>query len=194
MSEPAARRTTADEVTPSATALHALSHPLRLRLLGLLRVDGPATATGLAARTGTSSGATSYHLRQLAAHGFVEDDEGDGDARTRWWRAVHRSTATGHPQDDEGRAAVDAFAQAVAIVHAEGLQRAVEERPLLPERWREASTLSDWVRRLRPEHAQALTEQLVALLDAVEDDDHPDARPVSIRLHAHPWPGSVTGA
>ncbi|WP_370190173.1 helix-turn-helix domain-containing protein [Aeromicrobium sp.] len=181
-------------VVPSAHALRALSHPLRLRLLGLLRIDGPSTATSLAARTGTSSGATSYHLRQLAAHGFVEEAEGDGDARARWWRAVHRSTSTSAPRDADELAAVDAFGQAVAVVHAEQLQRAVEEYPLLPEEWRSASTLSDWVRRLRPERARALTEQLVELLSAVEDDDHPDARPFSVRVHANPWPGSVTDA
>jgi DNA-binding transcriptional ArsR family regulator len=184
----------ADDVTPSPTALRALSHPLRLRLLGLLRIDGPATATELAVRTGTSSGATSYHLRQLAAHGFVADAGDDTDARTRRWRAVHRSTSTGSPDDAEGRAAVDAFAQAVAVVHAEGMQRAVEEHPLLPEAWRAASTLSDWVRRLRPETLQRLVERLEAELDDLGDEDHPDARPVVLRLHAHPWPGSVSEA
>ena len=50
-------------VVPDATALKALAHPVRLRMLGMLRVDGPATATQLAARLGLNSGATSYHLR-----------------------------------------------------------------------------------------------------------------------------------
>lgn len=182
------------DVTPSPTALRALSHPLRLRLLGLLRLEGPATATDLAARTGTSSGATSYHLRQLAAHGFVEDAGDDTDARTRRWRAAHRSTSTAAPRDADELAAVDAFAQAVAVVHAEQMQRAVEEYPLLPEEWRAASTLSDYVRRLRPEAAQRLVERLEAVLEEVQDDDHDDARPFVVRLHANPWPGTVTGA
>lgn len=72
--------------------MRALAHPLRGRLLGLLRLDGPSTATLLGQRVGESSGATSYHLRQLAVHGFVEDVEGAGRGRERWWRAVHRST------------------------------------------------------------------------------------------------------
>lgn len=180
------------DVTPSPTALRALSHPLRLRLLGMLRLDGPATASELAVRTGTSSGATSYHLRQLAAHGFVEDAGDDTDARTRRWRAAHRSTSTAAPRDADELAAIDAFAQAVAVVHAEGMQRAVEEYPLLPEAWREASTLSDYVRRLRPGTARRLVQRLEAVLEEVEDEDHPDARPVVVRLHANPWPGSVT--
>lgn len=184
---------TADSVTPSPTGLRALSHPLRLRLLGLLRLEGPATASELAARTGTSSGATSYHLRQLAVHGFVEDAGDDVDARTRRWRASHRSTSTGSPRDADELAAVDAFAQAVAVVHAEQMQRAVEEFSLLPPAWRSASTLSDYVRRLRPETAQRLVERLEAVLEEVQDEDHPEARPVVVRLHANPWPGSVTG-
>lgn len=56
-----------------AHSLRGLAHPLRIRLLGDLRLHGPATASQLAERLGESSGATSYHLRQLAAYGFVED-------------------------------------------------------------------------------------------------------------------------
>src|SRR5689334_12619211 len=65
---------TGSVVRPDGRSLRALAHPLRLRLLGLLRMDGAATASQLAARTGQSSGATSYHLRQLAAYGFVIEE------------------------------------------------------------------------------------------------------------------------
>ena len=61
-------------VRPDSRQLRVLAHPLRSRLLGALRHGGPATATALAARLGTNSGATSYHLRQLAEAGLVEDD------------------------------------------------------------------------------------------------------------------------
>ncbi|BFO21324.1 hypothetical protein SHKM778_77120 [Streptomyces sp. KM77-8] len=61
-----------------------------MRLLNTLRRNGPATASQLAARLGESSGATSYHLRQLAAHGFVEDAPEHGKGRERWWKAVHK--------------------------------------------------------------------------------------------------------
>ena len=80
------------EITTEA-ALHALAHPLRLRLLGLLRIDGPATASGLAKRVGESSGSTSYHLRQLAVAGFIEEAPELGTKRERWWRAAHRETS-----------------------------------------------------------------------------------------------------
>jgi DNA-binding transcriptional ArsR family regulator len=80
---------------PTATrtdvnAMRALSHPLRLELLDRLRTEGPATASLLAQRIGESSGATSYHLRQLARYGFVEEDVRDAKGRERWWRHRER--------------------------------------------------------------------------------------------------------
>ena len=63
-----------------------------MRLLGLLRTYGPATATSLAAELGLTSGALSYHLRQLEKYGFIVEDSERGNRRERWWRAAHRST------------------------------------------------------------------------------------------------------
>src|SRR6188768_684937 len=67
-------------------AIRVLAHPLRSRLLTLLRAHGPATATDLARQLDTNTGATSYHLRKLASVGLVEETE-DGRGRERWWRA-----------------------------------------------------------------------------------------------------------
>ncbi|MGK3961059.1 helix-turn-helix domain-containing protein [Sorangium sp. So ce118] len=180
-------------ITPTLQALRALSHPVRLRMLGLLRSEGPATATTLAARLGLNTGATSYHLRQLAQHGFIVDDEGRGNARDRWWKAAHRSTRTAPADDPDAQAAQDAFLRAVAVVHAEQLQRAVEEAELLPARWRRASTASDWALRLTPRRAQALVEALEALVEGAEEDDDPDAGEFVVMLHAFPRPGTVAG-
>ena len=68
------------------TSVKVLAHPLRSRLLGALRLGGPATATALAARLGTNSGATSYHLRRLEDVGLVTDT-GEGSGKQRWWAA-----------------------------------------------------------------------------------------------------------
>jgi DNA-binding transcriptional ArsR family regulator len=72
--------------------LKAISHPLRLRLMGALRTAGPATASELGRRLGESSGATSYHLRQLERFGFVGDDAEQPSGRERRWCALHDST------------------------------------------------------------------------------------------------------
>lgn len=78
-------------LTPAT--VKAVTHPIRLRLLVLLRGDGPATASGLGARIGHSSGVTSYHLRVLADAGLVAEATELGDRRDRWWRARHEGTA-----------------------------------------------------------------------------------------------------
>ncbi len=185
-------------ITPGPEALRALSHPVRLRLLGLLRMDGPSTASALAVRLGLNSGATSYHLRQLAQHGFVVDDAERGNGRDRWWSAAHQSTQVS--TDDSSPDAVtdrdtnDAFLQAVAIVRTEQLQQAVEERPLLPADWRAASTISDWGLVLTPVRARKLMEAMSAVVAGWEEDetDTEGAAPFVVALTTHPRPGAVS--
>lgn len=184
-------------ITPEPAALKALAHPVRLRLLGLLRSDGPATATSLAHRLGLNSGATSYHLRQLAQHGFVVDDPDRGTARDRWWKAAHQSTRTGDAVDRtrEGREASDAFGQAIAVVHTEMLQRAMEEAPTRPAAWRRPSTTSDWHVRVTPERAEQLVRALAEVVSGWdEDEDAEEAAEFVVHLHTFPRPGTLAPA
>jgi DNA-binding transcriptional ArsR family regulator len=69
-------------------ALRVLAHPMRQRILRYLRRAGPATSTSLATDLGENSGIMSYHLRQLAEHGFVQEVAGRGQGRERWWQAA----------------------------------------------------------------------------------------------------------
>ncbi|MGI8646446.1 MAG: ArsR/SmtB family transcription factor [Nocardioides sp.] len=183
-------------ITPSPVALKALAHPVRLRMLGLLRTEGPATATTLAMRLGLNSGATSYHLRQLAQHGFIEDDTERGNGRDRWWRAVHRSTWTdpAGATTPEEHDTYDAFLQAVAIIYTELLQRAVEERRLLTRPWQEAGTFSDWHLQLTPERARELKKRLMAVIDGFEEapEGTDGSAPFVVNINAFPRPGMVT--
>lgn len=182
-------------ITPTPSQLKALTHPVRLRMLGLLRSEGPATATTLATRLGLNTGATSYHLRQLAQHGFVEDDTERGNARDRWWRAAHQSTRTEtpEPEDVEAQQVQDAFLQAAMMVRAERLQRTVEEMPLLPHEWRDATVFSDWVVRLTPAKAAALRDALVAIIESTDDEDADDAVGVAVEINLFPRPGQLGG-
>ena len=181
-------------ITPSPAGLRALAHPVRLQILGLLRTEGPATATTLAARIGINTGATSYHLRQLAQHGFVVDDESRGNGRDRWWKAAHQATVTTpapHP-DRETRETMDAYLQSVVVVLTEQLQRAVEERSVLPDEWRNASTYSDWGFRLTPRRARALVQALAQVLaETDEDEDAEDAGDFVVQINAYPRPGTL---
>jgi len=156
-------------------ALRALSHPLRNRLLGLLRLEGPATASQLGRVVGESSGSTSYHLRQLAAYGFVEEAEGHGNARERWWRARHRMTswqAADVVAQDGGAEVQDEMTRLQLDGHARVLDAWHEHKEQLDPAWTAAASVNDYALRLRPDQARALADEL----DAV----------VSRWMHEHP--------
>lgn len=148
-----------------ARNLAGVAHPTRVRILALLRTEGPTTATALAARLGLNSGATSYHLRQLAEHGFVVDDPARGNRRERWWKAAQDSTAPpedGDLTDDTGLGV--GYLRSVARVQSEDMLAAVDALPALPAKWRAAFDLSDYALRLSPEAAVALNAELHAVL------------------------------
>ncbi len=161
-------RTAPATIAPDPKALRALSHPLRLRLLALLRQEGPATATALAHRLGLNSGATSYHLRQLAQHGFIAEAEDRGTRRDRWWRAGHVATTT-HLAELEGDAldASLAFTEAAVLIQTEMMRRAVANFAGEPPEWRRASTVNDLSIPLTPEAAVALVKRLEAVLAGI---------------------------
>lgn len=182
----------AREIVPGVDQLKALTHPVRVRMLGILRVDGPATATTLAARLGINSGATSYHLRQLALHGFIEDDEGRGNGRERWWRATHQMTVTGEdnvPDTPEGHETLEAYLQTVVTIYTQRLQEALEERSLLPPEWRAVFSLNDRVVRLTATQAAQLEAQVNELIEGFEED--PDGEAVMFQFHSYPLPGRL---
>ena len=67
-------------------AIRALAHPLRLDLLDLLTATGPATAAQCGRALGVSQASCSFHLRQLAKYGLVEEAGQGPDRRERQWR------------------------------------------------------------------------------------------------------------
>jgi hypothetical protein len=69
-------------------AVRALAHPRRLRIHQFLQTNGPATSAMLARELELNTGATSYHLRELADQGLVEEVPEQAHGRQRWWRAV----------------------------------------------------------------------------------------------------------
>jgi DNA-binding transcriptional ArsR family regulator len=178
---------------PTATrtdvnAMRALSHPLRLELLDRLRTEGPATASLLAQRIGESSGATSYHLRQLARYGFVEEDVRDAKGRERWWR--HRERRLDLPRSPHEGATTSAFLGTLLEREAAILDRYVAQRERLPE-WEGASFFSSRVCRLTPERLAELNRSIQELTDSLAEDDDAaahDARPVRVLALGFPQP------
>src|SRR6187551_1519516 len=72
-------------------ALRALAHPARLTVVDELYQGGERTASELAALTGLTPSAMSYHLRALERWGVVERAPARGDKRERPWRAPARA-------------------------------------------------------------------------------------------------------
>lgn len=160
-------------------ALRALAHPLRLRLLGYLRLHGPATASGLGRAVGESSGSTSYHLRQLEAYGFVEEVRDRGTARERWWRARHRMTSWQRSdlEAQEGGAEVrDEMARLQIDFHRRVLRAGLEQKDALDPGWADVASMSDYALQLTPEQARALTDELDAVVTRWMDA-HPGDTP-----------------
>jgi len=184
-------------ITPSAAGLRALSHPTRLKMLMLLRIEGPATATQLAHELKLNTGATSYHLRQLAEHGFIVEDAERGDARDRWWKAAHESTHANLDAltSEEEAESSEAYLHTVALMYTETLLQYAEERRHLPRAWQEASTTSDWHLRLTAKRAEQLVVTLMKLIDQWREDEDgdevSDAADFVVNLNAFPRPGTV---
>src|SRR5918912_2452269 len=95
-------------------ALRAVAHPTRLALVGLLRREGPLTATRAAEHLGESPASCSFHLRQLARYGLVEE-AGGGHGRERPWRATAWATSwPGFAADPEVAAGAQLLSRTIA--------------------------------------------------------------------------------
>ncbi|MGW3651745.1 ArsR/SmtB family transcription factor [Streptomyces sp. NPDC000878] len=177
-----------------ARSLRGLAHPMRMQLLDSLRRSGPATASQLAEKLGESSGATSYHLRQLAAHGFVEDAPERGKGRERWWKAVDEGVAfdTGKfkDADPDVRGAMELLLHEVANTHTRELSAWLGTRNDWPQPWSRGSDMSDHTLRLTPDLAEELVRKMHALIDdyrgLVTDENTPEAE--QVRVHTHLFP------
>lgn len=171
-------------------ALRALSHPLRTRILGILRLEGEATASQLGRRLGESSGSTSYHLRQLARFGLVEEAPNQVSRRDRIWRASHAMTSI-DPQlfrDGSQRAALDEFSARQLDRLGDQSRRWAVDRVGAHRAWVSAAGFSDWMVRLSPEACAELSERLGEMLVELEQrsDGEPDVSWVSVFLAALP--------
>ena len=70
--------------------LRAIAHPVRNRVLTELSAQGSMRAADVARELGIPANQASFHLRQLAKYGLVEEDPAAArDKRDRVWKAVH---------------------------------------------------------------------------------------------------------
>lgn len=179
-----------DTIQLDDRAIRVLAHPLRSRLLGRLRIGGPATATELAHALGTNTGATSYHLRALEAVGLVRDT-GEGVGRRRVWQAssrAHSWTNSAHRDDPDTRTALDWLRRHYVRQYAERAEQWLDAADGWPSEWADLLGASDTVLTLTAEQLQAFLDELQALIArhrALGDGD-PAARAVHLSIIGTP--------
>lgn len=180
-------------------ALRALAHPIRLELIGLLRQGGPLTATQAGERIGESPASCSFHLRQLAKYGLVEE-AGGGHGRERPWRATAISTEwAARASDDETDAAGAMLSRVVIERYFESamgwLDRRADEEP----EWVDAAAISDALVYMTAKELREVDEGIRALLEPylkrLEAREPPakGSRPVSVIALAFPLPEEPQG-
>jgi DNA-binding transcriptional ArsR family regulator len=179
------------EITDPRT-MRALAHPVRIALLEELTLGGAMTATQVGERIGESPTTCSFHLRQLARYGFVEE-AGGGKGRARPWRVatVGMSFAT-NPEDPEvslaSTAVLSLWRQRVLARHQNWLQT----RHSYPAPWRKAAAESQYVFYLTPDELTELTDELARMLvprmDRLRDPAlrPPGSVPVEMLMFAYP--------
>jgi predicted ArsR family transcriptional regulator len=163
-------------------ALRALAHPTRLALVGLLRREGAQTATQAAAHVGQSPSSCSFHLRQLAKYGLVEEAPG-GKGRERPWRATAFFTSWPNVTRDPELAAASQLLSSVVVERLfEHVLRWLEAKPDDPAEWQEAAEFGDTMLYLTAEELAQLGRDVRALLNRHADRNaNPDERPAGSR-------------
>ncbi|AGL19996.1 helix-turn-helix domain-containing protein [Actinoplanes sp. N902-109] len=147
-----------------AAVLKAVAHPLRRRLLDLLRVDGPAMPSVLARSTGQAVANISHHLRVLAEAGLIEEaPELARNRKEHWWRMPDRSISW---------TTTDFTAEVADAAESLGLQRQVElttswlGNPAAKEEpWASAAFSSDGFLHLSPAELAEMGAAIEQVID-----------------------------
>jgi predicted ArsR family transcriptional regulator len=161
------------------------AHPVRAALLELIRREGVVTATDAARELGGSTGLHSFHLRQLARYGVIEEAPAPR-GRVRPWRLADAGAVrspeqpgAGPVSDAAGSGPVsDAELSAVARgLEDESYRRWLEYRDSAPGRWRRDEAFSQVV-YLTPDEMAGMAEVVRALIAQYRHrEDRPAARP-----------------
>lgn len=164
-----APRTTGSITDP--LTLRAIAHPIRMRLYEVLITGGPATAAKLSAYVQGAPGSLSYHLRELAQYGFIEEaSDLRRDKRERWWRAIPGGVRWSPADFLENPAQREALASASQALVARQLQRLHDWQSGGVQQWgpgwADASIATDTVLYLNQEELRQLGDELGAIITA----------------------------
>ena len=172
-------------------ALRALAHPIRLQLLELLTVDGPATGRRLADLTGESTASVSYHVGQLVKWGLAEPATDLARGRERPWRATSRGVTWSSTGSGEFVAASRALRDQLISRRLAELEAHRTHEDTLDPAWRQAAWVGEDAGYLNPEELTEATVRIKAVIAEYTDSARPrsaTARRVSFFGYAVPTP------
>ena len=157
--------------------MRALAHPTRIELMELVAREGELTATAAANMLGLSPANCSFHLRQLAKYGFLEE-AGPGPGRVRPWRigsVQHSWDELG--LDAEADAAASALTSVVLERDLDRLRDWLGRRGSAPPEWRNAAFMSEALTYLTPTELAEVGKQITELIVRYVDRVDPARRP-----------------
>jgi hypothetical protein len=173
-------------------AMRGLTHPVRLALLEALELEGPLTATQAGELIGEPPNTCSFHFRQLAKYGFVEE-AGPAPGRSRPWRlTTFRMHFTDLHEDPDTAVAARGLDRLLRERYFERLAAFYESRSGYPLAWQEVTGGSEALLHVTPEELKAIDEQIMAVLDPYMDrladpaKRPADSLPVEVLLFAYP--------
>src|SRR3954470_25023388 len=183
-----------------APSLKALAHPLRVQILRLLELREQMSVTSLAGELGETTGAVSYHLRQLARHGLVEEGDAEGTEqpdgrpvvgrRRRLWRmAVDEIHMTGMAcmENEDTREAAGFLLREFESSRSRRLAHWFATATTWPQEWQQASSDMDGTLVLDPAQTRALADELKAVIDRYRELPRAEgARPVDVQYAVYP--------
>lgn len=141
-----------------------MAHPLRLRILETLTLYGPATATEIAERVGESPANCSWHLRQLARYGFIEE-AGGGTGRQRPWQIVLEAHRFGNGEEEPELAqAGDAVTDVLLDMEVQALREWLRRRRAESPQWRDAGFLNQAIGWCTAEELTEIQAEIAGIL------------------------------
>ncbi len=175
--------------------MRALTHPVRLALLEALALEGPLTATQAGELIGESPTTCSFHFRQLAKYGFVEE-AGGGPGRQRPWKRVDVWMNFSDTNDDpEANIAAKGLERLLFERGVARIRRFYETKAELPKVWQEASDSTQAVLYVTPEELREVTTQLLSILKSFHPrlENHSlrpeNSMPIELLVFAFPVQG-----
>jgi DNA-binding MarR family transcriptional regulator len=179
------------EITDPA-AMRALAHPLKWDLMDVLLQEGTATSTRCAELLGQSQATCSFHLRQLARYGLVEEAPSESK-RERPWRLTVTTQTWSMVQPDEARTrAVAELEHAFVQREMARLMRWQRTALSYPQDWREAALRAGAQTWLTAGELADLSGQIIELMTRYRDRlTDPALRPAGsrpVRIFAAGYP------